>query len=337
MHTSLTNRFVDFSASYFVNVQKRGEKAVIDVDEQKSIKLNGQNYGYINGFDLELNIPKSESLFSLTQVKKSIRSMIEDKINNFLKAPLESLSLGKIEVVEINSDIKIYWGDEPIGKLKKGKNIYSPVAEAFSTEFLESDKKIQITKKLQIWIDKKIEDTLKPIPIPLDDEISSDVRAIIFNVYNCLGTMLIKDHYKIIKNLNEKDKVNISKSGIRIGAKYFFMPNLLKKFPMQLNAILWKVFYSSSEDNLFPLPTDGRVSFNSNIQMPESYWSSIGYICLDKFAVRIDVFERIFYLARKKIKYGPFAESSEMMNPIGCNSDQLNNILQFCGIKRFFI
>ena len=30
--------------------------------------------------------------------------------------------------------------------------------------------------------------------------------------------------------------------GIRIGAKFFFMPNLLKKFPMELNAILWKVY-----------------------------------------------------------------------------------------------
>ena len=57
------------------------------MDENKFIKLNGQNYGYINGFGLELRIPNSESLFSLTHVRKSIRSMIEKKINNFLNAP----------------------------------------------------------------------------------------------------------------------------------------------------------------------------------------------------------------------------------------------------------
>ena len=43
--------------------------------------------------------------------------------------------------------------------------------------------------------------------------------------------------------------------------------------------------------------------------MPESYWFSIGYKCLNNFAVRVDVFERVFFLARKKIKYGPFIES----------------------------
>ena len=37
-----------------------------------------------------------------------------------------------------------------------------------------------------------------------------------------------------------------------------------------------------------------------------------------------------FFLARQKIKYGPFIESSDMMNPAGCNSEQLSNILKYC-------
>ena len=43
--------------------------------------------------------------------------------------------------------------------------------------------------------------------------------------------------------------------------------------------------------------------------------------------------KEFFFLARQKIKYGPFIESSDMMNPIGCNSDQLKNIMQFCGLE----
>ena len=65
--------------------------------------------------------------------------------------------------------------------------------------------------------------------------------------------------------------------------------------------------------------------------MPKQYWDSIGYICLNNFAFRIDIFEKVFYVARQKIKMGPFIESSELMNPIGCNSDQLKYILHFCG------
>ena len=41
--------------------------------------------------------------------------------------------------------------------------------------------------------------------------------------------------------------------------------------------------------------------------------------------------KKFFFLARQKIKKGPFLESSDLMNPIGCNSDQLKDIMQFCG------
>ena len=48
---------------------------------------------------------------------------------------------------------------------------------------------------------------------------------------------------------------------------------------------------------------------------------------------RIDVFEKIFFIARQKFKKGPFLESSELMNPIGCNSNQLKDIMVFCGYE----
>ncbi|MDC0194864.1 helicase-related protein [Alphaproteobacteria bacterium] len=333
LHESLTNRFVDFSASFFVNSKNLGKEAVIEVDKERTIKLNGQKYGYINGFDLEIKTSNSESLFSLNHVKKSIRTMIEDKINNFLKAPSDSLNLGQINNFKINEDINIYWGDEPIGVISKGINIFSPIADALNSEFLESDKKILITQKLQQWLNEKITNTLKPIKEPIDESISSEVRAVVYNVFNNLGTMKINEYLNTIKNLNIHDKASISKTGLRIGAKFFFMPNFLKKFPMELNALLWKIYYGPQEDFYFPLPSDGRVSFITDKEMPETYWNAIGYKCLENFVIRVDVFERIFFIARQKIKYGPFIESSDMMNPVGCNSDQLQTILKFCGFS----
>ena len=115
------------------------------------------------------------------------------------------------------------------------------------------------------------------------------------------------------------------------------MPHLLKKPQMELNAMLWKVYYESKEENLYPLPNDGRVSFLCDFTMPESYWFSIGYINLNGFLIRADVFERIFFIARQKAKYGPFLESSELMNPVGCNSDQLKKILNYCGFESISI
>ena len=41
--------------------------------------------------------------------------------------------------------------------------------------------------------------------------------------------------------------------------------------------------------------------------------------------------KKFFFLQDKKLKKGPFLESSDLMNPIGCNSDQLKDIMVFCG------
>ena len=100
---------------------------------------------------------------------------------------------------------------------------------------------------------------------------------------------------------------------------------------MEICAILWKVHHNFSKNAFFPLPKDGRVSFLPETKMPDTYWSAIGYQCINNFALRIDVFEKVFFLARQKIKAGPFLESADMMNPVGCNSDQLKDILAFCG------
>ena len=86
-------------------------------------------------------------------------------------------------------------------------------------------------------------------------------------------------------------------------------------------------------DDFLPLPLNGRVSFNSETKLPDNYWQCIGYINIKNFLFRIDIFEKIFFLARQKYRKGPFLESSDLMNPIGCNSDQLKDILSFCGYE----
>ena len=84
--------------------------------------------------------------------------MIQEKINTFLNAPLDSINLGNSNLLKLNDIIKIYWGDEPIGQVLKGKKIFSPKAESLNSEFLDADKKILISKKLQEWLDQKIQE-----------------------------------------------------------------------------------------------------------------------------------------------------------------------------------
>ena len=190
-----------------------------------------------------------------------------------------------------------------------------------------------ISAKLQKWFNDEINETLHPLFKNLDSNINSEIRAIAFNCFENFGNYPIEKFKDTIKNISQESKVQLSKLGIRIGAKYFFVPNLLKKKPLEFCAILWKIFYQNDKDDFLPLPLNGRVSFTSKTKMPDNYWQSIGYINVKNFIFRIDVFEKIFFIARQKLKKGPFLESSDLMNPIGCNSNQLKGILAFCGYE----
>ena len=336
LHNSLTNKFIDSSSKYFMHNKNIESYENIEINKTNEIVIDNKIYGFIHGFDIKLNKSSfSHSLFLLSHVKKTIRNMIEEKINNFLNAPNNSINLGNISNISFDSETYIYWGEENIGKLKRGTKIYSPQAEALNAEFLSAEKKLLVSAKLQNWIDNEINSTLSPIKEKLDDAIGPEVRAIAFNCFENLGTLPVLNFINYMKTINEEDKLNLSKLGIRTGAKYFYMPNLLKKKPIELKSILWKVFNISKSKEKLPLPIDGRVSFLSNIKLPESYWNSIGYIFINKFASRVDMFEKIFYLARQKLKYGPFIESPDLMSPLGCGSDQLSDIMKFCGYGVF--
>ena len=68
---------------------------------------------------------------------------------------------------------------------------------------------------------------MKPISNNLDDQLSSNVRSIVFNLYNSLGSMDVQNYQKEIKNFNQDDKLSISRLGIEL-VQNFYVPNLLK-------------------------------------------------------------------------------------------------------------
>ena len=338
LHEGLTNKFIDSTSKYFINNSQNQILEKVEINDNNEVVLEGKIYGFVKGFELVLNKNIiSYSLFSLSHVKKLIRNMIEEKIDTFLNAPDDSINFGDITELKLDEQIYIYWGEDKIGQLIKGLKIYNPIAESLNTEFLSSEKKLLVSAKLQNWIENQIKTHLKPIKEKLEDNINPNIRAITFNCYENLGTLEIDNYRDFIKKIDDKSKQHLSKLGIRIGAKFFFIPHLMKKKSIELSAILWKLFNKNTYNESLPLPKDGRVSFSSKVNMPSSYWISIGYICIKNFAFRIDIFEKIFYLARKKVKYGPFLESADLMNPIGCNSEQLEDIMLFCGYEIIFM
>ena len=110
---ALINRFVDSTSKYFISLQNDDKNSEFEIKNKKTLVINNIEYGSLIGFDLKFNKDViSHSLFSLSHVKKSTRLMIEEKINNFLNAPSDSINLGDVSNINIKENIKIFWGEE---------------------------------------------------------------------------------------------------------------------------------------------------------------------------------------------------------------------------------
>ena len=61
----------------------------------------------------------------------------------------------------------------------------------------------------------------------LDENINSEIRAIVFNCLENFGNYPIQEFRNSINKISSDSKLQLSKLGIRIGAKYFFVPKKL--------------------------------------------------------------------------------------------------------------
>ena len=103
----------------------------------------------------------------------------------------------------------------------------------------------------------------------------------------------------------------------------------MKKDSIELRSLLWKNYNGFERKINYPLPANGRVYFTTISDLPKSYWQAIGYIKIKNIALRVDIFERLFFMVRQKYRFGTFIQHSDLMNLVGCDSIVLKEILLY--------
>ena len=126
--------------------------------------LPDKTYNLINS---ENNIENFDIDDEDEENKKNNNELKSEKKNNEINQKINKL-VDKLSTIDdenskIKDDTFIYWGDEPVGKLKKGNSIYKPIADALNSEYLSSETKLLVSAKLQKWLDNEITETLQPL------------------------------------------------------------------------------------------------------------------------------------------------------------------------------
>ena len=330
LHEELTRSFVDKRISVLSRSLKQDITLATQIKNENKVIIDNQYMGKLNGLKLDLDLKSGSLKTDIKSLKKAARQAIAPELMKRVNKIINS------EVIKLDEDHKIYWMDNPIAYITKGKNYLNPKLKLIVDEAIDEESKeklhINLQKKLYSLISSELSDLVN---LSKSKFKNNYVRALSYQLYEKNGVMKRDSVHQMIKNISKEDRLNLRKAGIKIGRYHIFLPRMLKPSAVDLRVKLWKLYYS--EDNKYTIPKSGLNFLKNETIKNNEFLLICGFENLDKFYIRVDILERFFLKIIEKSKDGIFKIDSDMINLIGCTKENFYKLLELLGYKRKII
>ena len=233
----------------------------------------------------------------------------------------------KSNTFELNDDHKIYWMDNPIAYISRGRNYLNPKLELLVDEAIDTESK----EKLKIYLEKKLYELISSELSNLVDLSKAKfknnyARALCYQLFENNGVLKREKVHQMIKNISKEDRINLRKVGVKIGRYHIFLPRMLKPSAVNLRIKLWKLYFS--EDKKYIIPKSGLNFLKNETKENKKFLLICGFENFDKFYIRVDILERFFLKIIENSKNGKFKIDSDMINLIGCSKENFFKLLK---------
>ena len=139
----------------------------------------------------------------------------------------------------------------PIARLKKGSNYLNPELDIIADESLNDDSKAKLTKFLNNWLTKYINEILGDLVLLTKHRITNQyLRGLVFQLYENNGVIKRNDVDKIVKSIPTEERKKLWSMGIKIGRYHIYLPKMLKPKAVEFRIGLWKIFHNLSDQNI---------------------------------------------------------------------------------------
>ena len=326
LHEELTKSFIDKRISILSRNLKQDITLTTEIKNQNEVIIDGQYMGKLNGLRLNLDLKSGSLKTDIKSLKKAARQAISPELMKRANRIIESGTL------EINDDHKIYWMDNPIAYISKGKDYLNPKLELLVDEAID----VESREKLQINLEKKLHSL---ISTELSDLVNLSkskfknnyVRALCYQLFENNGVMKREMIHQMIKNISKEDRSSLRKAGIKLGRYHIFLPKMLKPGAVNLRVKLWKLFFP--EDKQHTIPKSGLNFLKDESKKNNKFLLICGFENFGKFYVRVDILERLFVKIIENTKESIFKIDSDMINLIGCNKESFFKLLELMHYK----
>lgn len=324
LHDALTKRFVDRRTSVLLRRLKQKEALVADVNKDGEVTVEGEFIGKLNAFQFQLD--KSADADQAKTLRAAAIQALQPEFNlrsdRFYNAPDTEF--------DFTEQGGLMWGAHAVGKLIKGRDIFSPQAEVFVDEEAGPDVANKVRKRLGHFMDRKIAATFEYlIAMKNDETLPGLAKGVAFRLAESLGVIPRSAIAEDVKALDQDQRGTLRKHGIRFGQYTVFHHLMLKPAPTRLRLVLWALYEGLDE---FPeAPPAGLVTVPAVADAPRGYYPRAGYRLTGERAIRIDMLERLADMIRAQDVKGGFEANPDMLSITGMTLDQFADLMKGLG------
>ena len=326
LHEELTKSFIDKRISVLSRSLKQDITLATEIKNENEVIIDGQYMGRLNGMRLDLDLKSGSLKTDIKSLKKAARQAIAPELMRRANQIIKS------EVFRLDDDHKIYFMDNPIAYIFKGKDYLNPKLELLVDEAIDLDSKeklkINLEKKLYKLISSELSDLVNLSKTKFKNNYS---RALCYQLFENNGIIKRNTVHQMIKNISKEDRLNLRKIGVKIGRYHIFLPKMLKPSAVELRVKLWKLYFH--EDKKYIIPKSGLNFLKNETKKNNKFLLICGFENFDKFYVRVDILERFFLKIIENTKDKSFKINSDMINLIGCSKENFFKLLELMEYK----
>ncbi|MFD1912399.1 helicase-related protein [Halodurantibacterium flavum] len=326
LHARLTQRFVDRRTSILLRRLKQKETLVAEVNDKGEVTVEGEFIGRLEGFRFRQDASASpDEARTLRQASlQALRPEFHLRADRFYNAPDTE--------IDFTEQGGLMWGTQAVGKLIPGPEAMRPQVEAFVDEEAGPEVAEKVRRRLQHFIDRKVNALFEPLlNLQRDETLTGLARGFAFRMVESLGILPRDQVTQEVKDLDQDARGVLRKHGLRFGQFTIFLPLLLKPAPTRLRLVLWSLAQGLQE---FPeSPPPGLVTIPNLSEVPREHYILAGYRPAGARAIRIDMLERLADLLRAKDSRAGFEATPEMLSITGMTLEQFADLMQGLGYK----
>ena len=232
LHNSLTQRFVDRRAAALTRMKEDDDYSAV-VGVEGDVSVGSEFVGHLDGFRF---VPDASAAASgrqalLSAANTALRGALDPRVDALCNAPD-----GVFSVDEAGKGV---WAGATIARLKKGLDIVSPAVSILQSDYLSTDQRERMRKRLLTWVNAQLEDLERLIALVAR---RSTGWLAGWPIVSSRG--LARSRVQVLRTTRyvEGGPPALRSCGVRIGPETLFLPTLVKPKAVQWRALLWALF-----------------------------------------------------------------------------------------------